>query len=644
MNAEEMSEFRRFFAAMRPERRVQLDRIGTPNNEAAVPFMYALSAFHKDFVGLKQYVRGFTDELDTDLRAVVIVIALAHLFAGTSIHSSVFAQHLRIPPTAPARLAARFGDKVHGLLLEERPGYWRTTHSLVAKQILLELLTPKEGSGTADPESWRFALPDWAETLIGFVSDAATGELPIDSDELLQQLFIKREVRHDGDKTKYSELIATIPSEARERVFQRLTAEFPEEAHFWAHYSRWQSFEARDHFAARQSMDKALQRDNSDPTLWHMRGTNVRRELYGFLDAHRFQATTPEDRADAQTVVERLAKEAIGDYNEARRIDDRSEYPLISTAELCLRVIEWGKTVYTASSYTQFLNRPSSQFFAELLDIAEDSADAIIELEGDDKESRAVAQVRSRLKGIYDDYNGMIQGWRNILDKSSGSKTAIRVRLAHLYGLRNGGWDTATKADISAAMTLLNESLLDNPTDPRTVRAWLSAGRHSGVSLNRAAEVVSHWVEYINSRDALYYDYVLSALSALNGALSSSEDLSRKVTLMRSRSQDFEQKRTIFDWVGKHEGLGQLINKAQVIEWDRSIAGSDPSALRRLQGRVNTISNPKSGTILLANDVEVFFTPSAAGMLAGQDNNVAVTALVGFSYDGLIAWGVERKA
>ncbi|WP_217274413.1 hypothetical protein [Rathayibacter sp. VKM Ac-2835] len=643
MDDAELSQFRRFFSAMKPERHNLLHAIGTRSPESKVPFLFALTAFQDKFVGLADYVRAFLDDLDPRARPVVILTALTHRYGGGSIHSSVFAPHLELSHSKPVNLGKLFPNQLDGLLLEERVGYWRTPHALIAEQVLRECLTPLEGLARSRVDAWKMNLGYWAEQLIDFVAASTTAQLTSEADELLQQLFIKREVRSDSDRARYAELIEQIPSDARERVFSALTKQFPEQAHFWAHYSRFQSFELKNHEAARETMGFALELSGMDSFIWHMKGTNSRRELYDYLDRNRRAVSTGALPEDVKARVEDLSRAALADYDQAALLDDSSDYPLVSSAELCLRVIEWGKSnEKDESSYATFLKRPSSAFYAELLDIAEDCNNAVGEIEGDDQASRTVRALRAKLEGVYDNYSAMIEGWRNILDSTSGSKTALRIRLARLYENRNGGWAGASAKDVSTAISLLNASLLDDPTDGRTVRAWLRVGRYSGVTLGRAREVVSYWAQHDQSRDAFYYDYVITALHALQGGLASADELSEKVERMKYRSQGFPQRRSVYDWLGLGEGLSQLVGKSEVAGWERRTGAPPPPVLRRMAGRVDLIQGPTRGTLLLENDVKAFFTPSNAGLVAEVDANARVIAVIGFSYDGLQAWSVER--
>ncbi len=642
LTRDEQRWFASFFSNLgtRDGLRSELNQIGRPGGEAAVPFMYALTTFGHEFTGLRAYVQRFLADVEPALRPVLITIAIAHRFGGVDVHSSLFASELRLPIDAPVRLATRLGDTVNGLLIEATTARWRTTHLLVAEEILSQTLRPLEGPSADDPDAWYQQLPSWAEKIVELARIASPGFLTRDVEDLLVNLFIRRELDREGDRQRYSELISSMTAEGRERVFSKLVQTFPDQPHFWAHRARFYSADARDHELAQESMEKALEIDDSDPLIWHMGGINRRARLYDLLEASKYDEAA--SLGDMRARIEEIANLALGDFNQARVLENyTSEYPLTSSAELALAVIEWAKKVHRHETYAALLRAPGSAFYNDLYDVAVLSLELIEELEGDDQPSQSVERIRARLKGVQDNYGAMLEGWRNMLETATGSRLAIRTRLAALYGMRNGAWHRAPSTDITSALQLLNENLADNPNDPRTARTWLAAARHGGATLERAAEVVSNWVEYDDSRDALYADYVVDALRALGGRLSSVAEYERKRDVLRSRTFVFRQRRAIYDWLGKGTELRQLVHRSEVADWDRS-SDADPPQLARVTGRVEHIHGPASGILRLANGVEAFFVPSVANLVADRDLNATVTCLLGFSYDGIQAWTVKR--
>jgi hypothetical protein len=143
------------------------------------------------------------------------------------------------------------------------------------------------------------------------------------------------------------------------------------------------------------------------------------------------------------------------------------------------------------------------------------------------------------------------------------------------------------------------------------------------------------------SRDTLYYDYVIAALAVLGGRSPALVEYAIKLERSHERALGFPNRRYNYEWFGNGNGLGALVHHSDLRSWNRRADANDPPLLRRVEGRIRTIRRPQAGELELGG-LNVFFTPSAAGFQAGRDENVRVTALIGFSYEGPQAWSVRR--
>jgi len=635
LGPDERDELVRLFAPLAPDRRADLERLSRRPAEMSVPFFYALTAFQDDYVGLADYVRRGLAGADGPTRDVLAALAITHRYAGTAVAANTFAPALMLPRDAPVRLAARLGQQADGLVLEDRPGAWRTAHALVAQELLAQLLAPP-GDQPAAAGAWRAALAQRCIDLIVAFADAYPQGLPGDERLTLDALFVLRD-SHDaagGARRAFSEALETIPSaEGRLEVLRVLAETFSDQAHYWAHYGRLLSYQAGDHPKARQALDKALALRPDDTVLWHMSGVVRRNELRDIC-AHR----PPADPAQVQSVVDA----ALSDLARASDLDDASEYPPVEAARLCVDAIEWAKKRSGDTTYATFLRRPTSAYWAALLDTAEEALERLREIDGDDKPSRFAEQARADLRELYDDYAGLLEGWRNLLARPGVVKAPVRRRLVRAYRSRAGGWRAAPPAQLAQAVALLEDNLRDDPSDGPSVREWLRVARLLGAGLDRAAELVSYWAERDPSRDALFYQSVVYALLALDGRATAVADYDRASGRSRDRAQTFPRRRFVYEWLGHGAGLGRLVHHSDVSGWQRSRTDEpDPNLLARVPGRVISIAKSQSGQLEFGPGLRAFFVPSFSGMVAGRDENKSVTALIGFAYDGPQAWSVR---
>src|SRR4029077_12711584 len=105
--------------------------------------------------------------------------------------------------------------------------------------------------------------------------------------------------------------------------------------------------------------------------------------------------------------------------------------------------------------------------------------------------------------------------------------------VARVYEMREGGWRSASPDDRRRAFELLSENLGDDARDTRSLLDWLRVARFANVSLDRVAELLSYSADA--TRDTLFYDYVIAALSSLQGRESALHDFRAKLERCRER-------------------------------------------------------------------------------------------------------------
>ena len=137
-------------------------------------------------------------------------------------------------------------DAAMDLLVEDSPGEWRVGHSLVAEEILRQIM-----SRGSDPRTWQNHLADWGIDFVNF----CRGVLPSPSAKLLdvvRRVFVFRDdvdiLGHEQSaQSRFSNFIQALPvSEGKLRVLNELVESFPEEHHFWAHLARFYALDRKD--------------------------------------------------------------------------------------------------------------------------------------------------------------------------------------------------------------------------------------------------------------------------------------------------------------------------------------------------------------------------------------------------------------
>ncbi|MGW0979580.1 hypothetical protein ACWD33_01890 [Streptomyces xiamenensis] len=635
----ERHEMAQRFSELAPDRSADLFELAARAGDNNVPFFYALAAFGADFHGLRSYVEQFMEDLSETEREIAIFISMSHHFCGVPVPAELFAESLNASLSESVRLEREVSSTLAALLVEEPKGSWRTSHSLIAEEILRQLLAPTISA--PGREDWKAALPTWSLQLIDLTADAFGQRLPNDMKAILDRLFTTRESRDSLDiespaTATYTELMQNVSSSGRIQILRELVSSFPDEPHYWAHLGRLLSYDAGDFVEALDAMDRAIVLSSKDPLLHHMRGMVFRNEMRARIRDRNVSGAEKEEK------VLGLCQSAGDAFRAVSELDDTTEYGHIALAQTNISVIEFGYGVSGCSKYAQFLARPSAGIYRDLLAEAEGSLEAAREIRGSDRASFSAERAENQLKELYDDYSGLLQGWRNLLERADLAKPPIRRRLARAYRNRAGSWRKAPLKDVKQAVGLLQENLRDNPRDSRSLLEWLWAARFTDSSLDQAADLVGGWASSEGTREALFYDYVMSFLLAMSGQGAAVADYQRKLDRSRERAAWFGNRRFPYEWLGEGTGVAGLVHHSDLAGWDRRSGSPEPSILKRVPGRVKSISTPTVGTISIANGLEVFMNPSASGLLRGSDENEPVTVLIAFRYDGPMAFNVQK--
>lgn len=639
LNRVEADRFRDAYSHAAPARFEELNQLasrsGTTHCNA---FFFGLTAFGTDFRGLGPYVTQRLGQLTSVQKKFLVFLAIGHYYGQQTIPINAFASMFQMPESkvlSVAEIFSRDSAPCLDLIVEVAPGEWRTTHPLVALEILQQALSTARGH--SPPNAWQQNLSTWATSF----ADFCRGDKHVNSDrliELVRRVFIYRDnvevlgTERSGKKG-FSRLVQEIPSEqGRLEVLRHLTDRFPDEAHIHAHLARLLSFSG-EYKEALKSIDFAISLQQSDHLLHHMRGMVLRQRLKAELEVH----------SSIESIAETAALGSAS-FEQARRLAPDEEHGYISEIQLLIDLIDGASKVGRLASQQILVGTQSPQFLKGALERIEDLLDQVQRLYVGEQQSNYILDCRARVQRIYGDFKSALQNWDNLLNRPGTAKCPVRRQIVWTILRRHdGNWGRLSKKEVERVRSLLEENLAEESYDSTSLRIWLRSIRHlnSQPSLDSTIEKVSYWKANTGSLDAVFYLYVLHMLRAMKGSGQSLADAEQALEECR-RVTRFRRDRTrSFEWIGAGEGIGELVHQSQLGEWkDDFWEGRD--SLVRLQGVVASIEGPQKGTIELAGGVRAFFVPGKSGLHFGRDENVSVTCHLGFSYDGPRAWDVAK--
>ena len=635
----EADRFRDAYTKAAPKRNMALAQLaGDHNNQQRNAFFFGLTAFEKEFRGLRPYVKSRIAGLTDKQQRILVYIAIAHYYGQQPVPAQAFASLLGLPPSRKLNLKAAFSSEAARaleLLIVNPQAEWRTTHHLIAHEIMQQILAPK---GSQEYETvWRQNLSSWGENFASFCE----GDEGPPSDrmlELARRVFIYRDNvevlgTERAAQKQFAQLIEDIPSsQGRIKVLEYLTECFPDEAHFHAHLGRLLSLNG-EHDRALRCLDLALSRQQDDHVLHHMRGMMLRQSM--------------QAKAEKDTPVGRLteiAKEASESFEEARRLQPDQEHGYISEVQMLISLVDevWkdeGKDVMR-----DLLAQPNTDpFLKGALEKAEDLLDRVHHLYVGEQPSRYVLDCRARLQRFYGDYQTALQAWDNLLARPEVAKPPVRRQIVWTILRRgDGDWKNITQKETERIRRLLEENLEEKINDSTSLRLWLRAIRQSQTppSLDSVIERVSYWKINTETLDAAYYLYVLHMLRALKGSSQGAADAERALEECRLLARFRRDRTRSFEWIGPGDGISALIHQSRLGSWAEDFWES-PGALARLDGRISSIDGPQKGSVELSGGVKAFLVPARSGFQPGRDENAPVNCYLGFSYEGPRAWDVQ---
>jgi len=633
------AEARRFaevFSRSAPQKRRELEALASslePRDRS--PFYFGLLVFERDFLALPPYVNARMRDLPPPPRKLLSLIAFAHHYAQQAIPSQIFASLLGLSWDRPVRLEKVVNPGTLELLIETSAGYWRTMHEFIAMEIMEQEL------GGADRRLWKQNLSALAVEFLEICSSSAS----VSPDSLLETIRRTFIYRDNVDLTgsegaaarRFSHLIDDIPSrEGQLVVLSQLVDSYPNEAHFWAHLGRFYSLELKNPAEALPCIDKALELQEGDHLLHHMRGMIFRTQMQDLIGG----------REPLNSIIP-LAVEAGQCFARARELDPDDEHGYISEVQMLIRLLDYAGRE-AGGRVLQYISTPTaSPFLREAFEKAEDLLEQVRRIREGEKPSQYELSCRASLDALFGEHDKALQAWDNLLSQRGVYGPPLRRQIVRTYlARRQREWSKLSPKELKRSVELLEQNLHEDPYNEKDLRLWIQAIRRPpcNISINAAIERVAYWRSNTGSLEATFYLYVLHALLALEGSALNRSEAEMIMAECRQMARRRRNRRRSFEWFGHGEGVGALVHQSELGDWQEDIDfWAKPKLLKRIAGRIAWIEGPQAGSIEVESGLEAFFVPGRGPFFKGQAENQSVAFYLGFSYDGLRAWDVQKS-
>jgi len=638
----EADRFFHVYSNAKPDKKQELHELLSShdyNGEQCSAFFFGLTAYGRDFRGLRNYIEVRVTRLTDVQQRILVYLAMAHYYGQQSVPAQAFTSLLGLPNSRAVDLQAAFSNgaaqALDDLLICNDRLEWRTAHQLIALEIIKQIISSNNREEAE--QMWRQNLSSWARDFVDFCQEH---DHPISDRllELVRRVFIYRDNievlgTESADQNLFAQLIQDIPLEhGKIEVLRHLTYRFPLEAHFHAHLGRLFS-KNREYDDALQCIDSALSLRSDDHVIHHMRGMVLRQKLRSRIN----------DRETIVCLID-IAKEATESFEESRRLYPDQEHGYISEVQMLIHLIDYAGRDRQQSVIRDVLAKPQTDpFLRESLERAENLLDQVLHLYAGESPSQYFVKCRAKLQRLYGEYQNALEAFDNLLSRTQVAKPTVRRQIVWTILQRRGGFDKISRNEVNRIQRLLEENLEENVRDSTSLRLWLRVARQLQFppSLDLVIEKVSYWKTNTGSLDAAYYLYVLHTLCALRGSSLGAAEGERALDECRRLAQYRRDRTRSFEWIGSGEGIGILVHQSSLGTWVDDF-WSSTDALVRLDGRISRIDGPQKGFVEMSGGIQAFFVPAKSEFQSDRDENLPVSCYLGFSYDGPRAWDVRK--
>jgi hypothetical protein len=340
-----------------------------------------------------------------------------------------------------------------------------------------------------------------------------------------------------------------------------------------------------------------------------------------------------------------LAREASAAFENAREWGPDDEYGFINEVQMLIRVLDYAGQGQSEGVLGYIAKSGTDPFLREAIGRAEDLLDQVRRSRGGEIPSSYEEDCRGKLDALYRRYDRALQTWDGLLNRRDVYHPPIRRQIIWTYLARHERrWKDLQPRELDRILLLLDQNRTEEPRNEKDLRLWVRAVRRSKFppTVDAILERIGYWKMNSGSLDALYYLYVLYALQAIEGSAVALDETNRYQEECRKQARQRGNRTKSFEWFGTGTGIQRLIHHSDLGPWlpDKDF-WQDDRQLAHIAGRIARIDAPQSGYIELESGLRAFFVPARGGYSRNQSENVRVQCYLGFSYDGLQAWGVD---
>lgn len=632
-----------------------------------LPFIYSMYAFDKDFKGIKPYIANFLERMNVQSKKILFALALAD-FGNVSVGTQYFMD--------------LFNDEsADQFLLEESPGInelvrvenisgkstIRIRYHLFGEEIL------KQMSNGRDAEEISFI--NLVDDIVGFIEDSRSNRFSINQDtlNLLRSLFITRQADVNAEKPVFSPLIMKLKEEHRTsidnsydpstdaivRIFNKLVAVYPEEAHFTAHLARFYFYIDKNYERGFQNIDAAIELSDTqighvDPLLYHMKAMGYSSRINNIYIKEMLRNHVEDTEYDGTELKERIQEDAENAFKYFKMVRDSNIGVAghVSEINLCIQIASMARRMLEETvDFTEYLATEEGKWAMQYIDRAETLWEECKQL-ASDSAYEDLDGIEEKLHSLTVSIEESIEIWKKYIE-NAGNKNCTEARriLARSY-LKAADWayvSEAKKDYYFKVVQLMEDNIAEENQHVGNIRIWFDSIKRLEVDnqdqlMQDAIVKLNRWVSLTDSVDAHYYRFILKFIQAIEGSTLAEGELPKLHRELKQKAASKYNRTATQHWLSKSgRGINALVENDRKL---RNTISEEEMAetLHLLTGRVSNNYVNDSHAYINWHGVEVYFNPSATkGEISKVNVGQRVRFGIGFSYDGPRAYNSSIK-
>ncbi|WP_329210456.1 P-loop NTPase [Streptomyces sp. NBC_01708] len=596
------------------------------------PFFFGLCVYEEQFEGIASYVHNHFARLTRVQRELARHLALLTRYGQelglpiVMVETWLGRERPLYSPLTDAELSELLGPDLRHLVVTER-GALRLLHPLIAEHVLM---------GEVDGEQYGLG-----NISVDFIrkTTALLGAENWTTEHLLSELFIRRtNSSTNGKPDNFSELIEAMSVEAGAEVFEVLTTQCPNNAHFWNHRGRYDIYKVKADFQRAESFVlKAVEKSHGrDATHLHTLGMVRRFWIENKLNQmlREGERPTPEQLLGS---VESLFDRAMEAFTDAGKYKN-TDYTWSTPIQLIATIVERLRQASGEESLAEFMESddPTALWVTEQIGRAEELLDSLRNINAEGQYYRKLDQ---RLTALYGDVERLVEQWQELRRRSDHPEVDLTIART-LYAKAGRDWSQLSEEHTRTVSEMTEGSVISGRATDADLRLWFQSYRRlPEYSETHALERLAWFASERNSLDANYYLYIMHFLIWRRGDAQDEERIRYYLEECKRLSRQ-HRRQWSFEWLGVNARQHPLVHFSEMGRQRHGLSAfwSHPHELVRVSGIIEEIKSPQSGRLrITGGQLSAFFTPRNRFRQTSGVNE-SVEFYLGFSYEGLRAW------